>query len=75
MEIELKPCPFCGGKAVMTDGTYTEDRIGQKPASIECSKCGARIAIMLDNEYWYDNWDEGKRRAREKLAARWNNRY
>ena len=56
---ELKPCPFCGGKALYgkyeegTDYIYTYHRI-------ECVKCGANI----DHNYISEN-----------VIKKWNNRY
>lgn len=32
---KLKPCPFCGGKAILMDASY--------PYWIICDDCGARI--------------------------------
>lgn len=39
-EIELKPCPFCGGDAEMQQGKYQ----GLRTFYVSCSGCGARQA-------------------------------
>ena len=46
---ELKPCPFCGGKAVyMRTANYTtRDSVGYD-FRIECSVCGATIPGAKD---------------------------
>ena len=38
MSIELKPCPFCGGKIIKFTGTYIE-----KTQMFVCNQCGARM--------------------------------
>ena len=37
METELKPCPFCGGKAEFIDEYFEE------PMSIKCTECYAEM--------------------------------
>ncbi len=32
---KLKPCPFCGGKAILLDASY--------PYWVVCDDCGARV--------------------------------
>lgn len=41
---ELKPCPFCGGKAVVIHEPFTNT------VHIECISCGATSVRHLDNE-------------------------
>lgn len=36
--IDLKPCPFCGGEAVLND--YESERIC---SYVKCPDCGARM--------------------------------
>mgnify|MGYP003292029536 CR=1 FL=1 len=38
-EIELKPCPFCGGKAVFREMSW-----GMSTFYIKCTKCGMQTA-------------------------------
>ena len=52
---ELKPCPFCGGKAVKGEWP-NESKIGMLEA-IRCQECGCRTAAkwtLLEppEEYW-----------------------
>ena len=42
--IELKPCPFCGGKAELKRKQFAED--ASEAAWIECKNCGAASAIF-----------------------------
>lgn len=43
-EIKLKRCPFCGGKAKLTD-------LKQAPESwVECTECGARTRFFSNSE-------------------------
>lgn len=58
--VELKPCPFCGGKAKRGDYP-TEAWIENAGASyIECTKCGASTALHFDRK--------------ENLISSWNDR-
>ena len=42
MTEELKPCPFCGGAAHITDKTINEEsRNMDTPALVDCADCGA----------------------------------
>ncbi len=44
-EIEIKPCPFCGGKAKMKHGFPKTQKKGEYQALIQCTKCGCRTPI------------------------------
>lgn len=44
--IELKPCPFCGGKAEKKGQSYT----GENYVFILCSRCGASGPIMTTKQ-------------------------
>lgn len=39
---QLKPCPFCGGKAYV----FVDNGV-----SVICPKCGARSKILVDGKY------------------------
>lgn len=47
MNKELKPCPFCGGKAVMKVFFESCDGRGDDFPEIRCCKCNARISMTL----------------------------
>lgn len=40
--IEIKPCPFCGGKAIFR---YFTGDFGYRPAGIQCTSCLAQITM------------------------------
>lgn len=53
-EIELKPCPFCGGKANLKVNTECAGfGCNVTKAYVECEQCGAR-GETGDN-YFHDN--------------------
>lgn len=69
MSVELKPCPFCGGKArifyTMDIGVPTGDN-GYK-VSVKCDNllcCGAKI----------EKWAAKKEWAKESAINAWNER-
>ena len=60
---DLKPCPFCGGKAEYTDD-YNRDGTGH---CVYCTDCGAGTAIMTGatppqqlKAMVYANWNRRK---------------
>lgn len=57
-DYELKPCPFCGGKA-----TFVYE---MPQGTMMCRKCGARVAIFSDA---YEQGD-----CRDKAIEAWNRR-
>ena len=62
--INLKPCPFCGGRAVVEAKTFDVFNVG---AYVFCTECGARTKVF--------NSHTGLYRESEKLAAdAWNKR-
>jgi len=46
--IELKPCPFCGGKAEIMGVTYVY---------IECPDCGVKTRGYRDEEDAIETWN------------------
>jgi len=55
---ELKPCPFCGGKAFV--------RYVMPCSTVQCEKCGASTGVFSD---WYEEAD-----GRQKAIYAWNRR-
>ncbi|WP_305116635.1 Lar family restriction alleviation protein [Acutalibacter muris] len=53
---ELKPCPFCGGKAVVKTSSNSVDHFGMfsQLHSVCCSKCGATTAKTYKSEFRRD---------------------
>lgn len=65
--IELKPCPFCGGGAVM-DWTGVPEFYGHEhqDASVTCTSCGAEVWADAECSCHHDI---------NKIAAeKWNKR-
>lgn len=57
----LKPCPFCGGKAMLLTGRYAEDAM---ETWVECASCNCSTDRVEDA---YSDQDTA--------AAIWNNRH
>lgn len=68
---ELKPCPFCGGKAMFLD----MDDSGDPFVIVLCGKCGIRTQKFYYYEELNDisRLDLAKTRASEKWNRRTNN--
>ena len=56
--VELKPCPFCGGKAEMLDYKYENKDVNE--FIVSCSECGASVG----------EW----RKTEEEAIINWNTR-
>lgn len=76
---ELKPCPFCGDKAIFEQ--YANEKYDQDSVrlmfKISCTKCGAtapmgfgKICINLGLDGSLNIWKD----EREKAAKEWNRR-
>ncbi len=52
-EIELKPCPFCGGKAVLRTWIYSFR--GGTNYVVQCNDCNATVPI------WFETAEESVR--------------
>lgn len=75
---ELKPCPFCGGKAVFTGKMYNLDGgNGQQTVfTISCSKCDVSLPKYASIQYRFSRdgnlsiyHDE-----RDSVVSEWNKR-
>lgn len=60
--IELKPCPFCGGKATLDIARHGGSQYDY--AEISCKKCGLTIRRNIDVEY----------SAKDEVIKAWNKR-
>lgn len=61
-KIKLKPCPFCGGEAVI--------HINDGGVRVICKKCEASTPIAVD--FYYQGEPTGE--AVYKVVERWNRR-
>lgn len=62
--MELKPCPFCGGKAILV-----HDQVGLGASYIRCGKCGLESVHFIKSfevasdyeaiDYWNRRADNG----------------
>ncbi|RKJ40204.1 restriction alleviation protein, Lar family [Acutalibacter sp. 1XD8-33] len=54
--VELKSCPFCGGKAVVKTSSNSVDHCGlfSQLHSVSCSKCGATTSKTYKSEFRRD---------------------
>lgn len=59
--IELKPCPFCGGRAVLHVG---------EGVCVICTECENRTIMLVDGRY-NGKYSDG---AIERVAEKWNRR-
>ena len=70
--IDLKPCPFCGGKVELDNHRSFEDFAGNSFTNyisiIECKECG--IAMKRYPKFGYGTTDE----QRKDLIDSWNKR-
>ena len=56
MNKELKPCPFCGGGAMLRSRAasfYTDDRY----YTAKCISCGAMIGESVDKQKLIEAWN------------------
>lgn len=74
----LKPCPFCGGKAEIVTQKVTEDGISAKDVYIECTECGIRGSTFRVettkniNDWWLETvWNQGEYK---EMVRKWNRR-
>lgn len=46
---ELKPCPFCGEKALLVSGEFIDGEYQEYTSNVKCKKCGARAQIISES--------------------------
>ena len=64
MNEQLKPCPFCGGKAHIRNDIYTY----YETVCVSCEGCGAQSIRKISNGYY------GKHCSYKEIAELWNRR-
>ena len=72
---ELKPCPFCGGKANIREFAHGHSGAGEFTASYEvgCPKC--KIVFRYDSRFVLENGiPKFKENGYEKCVEAWNRR-
>lgn len=73
MQNELKPCPFCGGKAeIRRCKLYLDEAI-----QVHCTQCGTSQPKEIPNHRMYSYGEEmflTEKMATEKMMSRWNRR-
>lgn len=75
---ELKPCPFCGGRAFVTIGKGKQ----YKAIFVECEDCEARLPIAehrlisfwKPNSVWKTNLERAMTFYGNEIIEAWNNR-
>ena len=68
----LKPCPFCGGRAVM----LIESRVLARSLWVECSSCRVTGPMIEYGSTFedFDQLDARLREARRQATTNWNTR-
>ena len=89
MDIDLKPCPFCGGTKLKIDGVVKTTRFSRNRGldearfSVRCNKCHARGCTQsgYTRNALYVLTEEGKRlletgeQIRVRAIEAWNKRF
>lgn len=66
--MNLKPCPLCGGKAIIKKETLSDGRCSYDDWLIRCSKCDLSLQRAADNYYGRDVYMQ------EEAITDWNKR-
>jgi hypothetical protein len=67
-DIELKSCPFCGGKAVLKTSTQYDGQCHYTVKYIECNECYIQTNKRICDGYY------GAYCSDEEIAEIWNSR-
>lgn len=81
MSEELKPCPFCGGKASVKSYVLSDRDDAIDVARVECTECGVYVTVSGEHGgVWIDEYGRyrGEPLKTERLipdaVAKWNRR-
>lgn len=73
MNIELKPCPFCGGEAKLRESPNSRSEEGMSFYEVRCKKCGVHVTGKSFN-FWTVEYDHENPQDQLSAAKRWNKR-
>lgn len=73
MNIELKPCPFCGGKAEARISPNSRSEEGASFYEVRCKKCGVHVTGKSFN-FWTVEYNAEKPQDLLSAINRWNKR-
>lgn len=73
MNIELKPCPFCGGKAEARISPNSRSEEGASFYEVRCKKCGVHVTGKSFN-FWVTKYNKEKPQDLLSAVERWNKR-
>lgn len=73
MNIELKPCPFCGGKAEARTSPNSRSEEGESFCEVRCKKCGVHVTGKSFN-FWTVEYNAEKPQDLLSAVRRWNKR-
>ena len=68
MDIILKPCPFCGGKALMKTSEQYDGQCHYKVKYVECNECYIQTQKRISDGYYGCSCTD------EEIAEIWNRR-
>lgn len=57
MDIQLKPCPFCGEEIELNSYDYYEEQQRYESMTIRCEYCGAR-GPESNSKFIADDWNK-----------------
>lgn len=71
MNIELKPCPFCGGEAEARMSPNSRSEEGESFYEVRCKKCGVHVTGKSFN-FWTVEYNAEKPQDLLSAVERWN---
>jgi Lar family restriction alleviation protein len=70
----LKPCPFCGGKAELKRSRFDRSVEGFAQAEVSCTKCGVYV-VGKGFDFYNVKYDEDNPQHNQSAIDVWNTRY